>query len=227
MAAFPEPWTIGTYTAMDKAHLPVSRPDGTLSHPRCGPGQAPERKTSQRSLTPASLEVSHLPGQDVPLLQPPHKLIVLRTQPFDGFIVPKFTPGPNNFRAGRECRAGRVLEVNGPGSRQEITIYKSAGTWLASEGFHVWGRGGSCNLRPRMPGLSESRWSPHIPGLLSTPAFTGGSMQLPAALPISDKFQDLVSLEAETTRLQSGPYTYQLLLGSAWLTWSRDPNLKQ
>lgn len=83
------------------------------------------------------------------------QLIVLRTKAFDGFIVPKFTPGSNNFRADRECKAGRAGEVNGPGSRQEIATYKSVGTRLASEGFHVWDGGGFYNLQPKM---ARAKW---------------------------------------------------------------------
>lgn len=100
----------GTCIAADR-NLPFSRPDGTLSHPRCRPYQTspppyPHKRPFQK-VPSACLEVSHLPGQDAPLLQNP-QLIVLRTKLFDGFIVPKFTAGPNNFRAGRECRAGRL-----------------------------------------------------------------------------------------------------------------------
>lgn len=122
------PGQTGTCTAADR-NLPLSRPDGTLSHPRCGPYQTTPPQGPFRRVSSACLEVSHLPGQDAPLLQNP-QLIVLRTKPFDGFIVPKFTAGPNNFRAGRECRAGRLREANGPGSRQEIATSKSAGPGL-------------------------------------------------------------------------------------------------
>lgn len=128
----PEPWRIRTFKAADEVHLPVSKgPDGTVSHPRCvGLCQTPQRTRFLRGLSSACLEVSHLPRQDVPLLQTP-QLIVLRTKAFDGFIVPKFTTGANNFRAGRECRAGEGTGSEWPrGSRQEIATYKSAGTRL-------------------------------------------------------------------------------------------------
>ena len=130
------PGESGTFKAADEVHLPVSRPDGTVSHARCGPCQTPPEKALSEVSHQLALKSHTFPRQDVPLLQTP-QLIVLRTKAFDGFIVPKFIPGPNNFRAGRECRAGRAGEVNGAGSRQEIATYKSAGTRLASEGFHV------------------------------------------------------------------------------------------
>ena len=152
------PGESGTFKAADEVHLPVSRPDGTVSHPRCGLCQTPPENALSEVSHQLALKSHTFPRQDVPLLQTP-QLIVLRTEAFDGFIVPKFTTGANNFRAGRECRAGRAREVNGPGSRQEIATYKSAGTRLASEGVHVWGGGGFYSLQPRMAGLSGSRWS--------------------------------------------------------------------
>ena len=45
--------------------------------------------------------------------------------------------------------------MNGPGSRQEIATYKSVGTRLASEGFHVWDGGGFYNLQPKM---ARAKW---------------------------------------------------------------------
>lgn len=121
-----------------------------------------------RGLSSACLEVSHLPGQDVPLLQTA-QVIVLRTKPFDGFIVPKFTPGPSNFRAGRECRAGRVREVNGPGSRQEIATYKSVGTDLPLKASTC----GAGQLLQSRAQDARAKWIKvvlHLPGLLRTPA---------------------------------------------------------
>lgn len=167
------PGEIGTCAPADVAHLPVSRPDGTLSHPRCGWGQTPQRPLLEVSLQPAFESHTFL-GRMFLYCNPP-QLIVLRIQPFDGFIVPKFTPGPNNFRAGRECKAGRVLQANGPGSRQEITIHKSAGTRLVAEGFHVWGGGGGgpCNLRTRAKWIKVA---PHLPGLLGAPALAAREM---------------------------------------------------
>lgn len=44
--------------------------------------------------------------------------------------------------------------MNGPGSRQEIATYKSAGTRLASEGVHVWGGAAST---VSSPGWQNSR----------------------------------------------------------------------
>lgn len=121
---FQNPGESGTFKAADEVHLPVSRPDGTVSHPRCGLCQTSRERGPEVSHQVA-LKSHTFPRQDVPLLQTP-QLIVLRTKAFDGFIVPKFTTGANNFRAGRECRAGRAREVNGPGSRQEIATYNSS-----------------------------------------------------------------------------------------------------
>lgn len=44
------PGETGTCAAADEVHVPVSGPDGTLSHPRCGPCQTPQRRPFQRSL---------------------------------------------------------------------------------------------------------------------------------------------------------------------------------
>lgn len=98
------------------------------------------------------------------------------------------------------------------------------GTRLASDGFRFWVGGGPCNLRPRMPWLSGSRWSSTFQS--SQAAFAacemvGAGSQLPLYTEMTD-LRTKCRQSLELMRLRTGSHTYWPLLGPAqWTFWLR------